>query len=47
MSNLIYGSTGHGGTSGPGGYQITDWKDELKPMELVGVTINNNNYNHK
>ena len=35
MSNLTYGSTGHGGltghqgTSGPGGYQITDWKDEL------------------
>ena len=29
MSNLIYGSTGHQGTSGPGGYQITDWKDEL------------------
>jgi hypothetical protein len=43
MSNLIYGSGGHGGstgwsgnglsshggTSGSGGYQITDWKDEL------------------
>ena len=23
------GITGHQGTSGPGGYQITDWKDEL------------------
>ena len=23
------GITGHQGTSGPGGFQITDWKDEL------------------
>ena len=23
------GSTGHGGTSGPGAFQITDWKEEL------------------
>jgi len=23
------GITGHGGTSGPGAFQITDWKDEL------------------
>ena len=32
MSNLIYGSGGHTGITGhpgPGGYQITDWKDEL------------------
>ena len=32
MSNLIYGSGGHGGItghSGPGRYQITDWEEDM------------------
>ena len=32
MSNLTYGSggvAGHQGTAGPGGYQITDWKEDM------------------
>ena len=33
MSNLIYGSGGQAGITGhpgPGGYQITDWKEDLQ-----------------
>ena len=29
MSNLIYGSGGQQGTSGPGGY-MTDWKEDIQ-----------------
>jgi hypothetical protein len=42
MSNLIYGSggvSGHQGTAGPGGFQITDWKEDLQKKYNNRFTI--------